>query len=68
MGGLWKGLEMLTGEAALEYCKLSLIGDPGQSSEDQINDRHASDKAQTQKISAENRFIWQLDSMCVMPC
>lgn len=30
-----KGLKMLTGNAVLESCELSLIGDSGQSSEDQ---------------------------------
>ncbi|KAM6149592.1 LOW QUALITY PROTEIN: cell cycle control protein 50A-like [Erethizon dorsatum] len=46
--GVWKGLGMPAEAAALEWCKLNLVGDSGESSEDQNVDRNASGKDQAQ--------------------
>lgn len=54
MGRVWKGLEMLAGEAALKYCKPSLMGDSGVSSEDENADRNAECRDQAPEVSDGN--------------
>lgn len=62
-----KSLEMRVEEAALECCKLILMGHSGYSSEDQNADRNIAGKDQAQEASAGAKNwtgCWTPDHVC----
>lgn len=61
---------MLSGKSSLQFCKLSLMRDSGQSSEDQNVNRNVDSKDPFQEISAGNKNAigsWTPDHIYYFP-